>query len=306
MTTYILRRLGFSVFVLWGALTIIFLAIRVAPGDPAQLMLGTDATAQDVAALRERLGLDRPILVQYGTYLVQAARLEFGNSLRLDVPAVQAIGERVGVTIRLALAGLLLAIIVSFPLGIAAAMRPRSIVDTIVSFVSLFGQSIPNFWLGIMFILLFARTLRLLPSGGAETWQHLILPAVTLALPLIGILTRLVRSGMLEILHEDYVRTAYAKGLAPRAVLIRHALLNMLIPVITVIGLQLGHLLGGAVIVETVFSWPGVGRLLVDAIGNRDYPLVQAAILFITLGFVLINFLVDLSYGYLDPRVRLG
>jgi peptide/nickel transport system permease protein len=306
MTAYVLRRLGFSVFVLWGALTIIFLAIRVAPGDPAQLMLGTDATAQDVAALRERLGLDRPILVQYGAYLVQAARLEFGNSLRLDVPAVQAIGERLGVTVRLALAGLLLAVATSFPLGIAAAMRPRSIVDTIVSFVSLFGQSIPNFWLGIMFILLFARTLRLLPSGGAETWQHLILPAVTLALPLIGILTRLVRSGMLDILHEDYVRTAYAKGLAPRAVLIRHALLNMLIPVVTVIGLQLGNLLGGAVIVETVFSWPGVGRLLVDAIGNRDYPLVQAAILFITTGFVMINFLVDLSYGYLDPRVRLG
>ena len=306
MTTYILRRLGFSVFVLWGALTIVFAAIRLAPGDPAQLMLGSDATAQDVASLRQRLGLDRPILIQYVDYLVRAVRLDLGVSLRLDQPAAQAILERFGETARLAATAMLLALGASFPLGIWAALRPRSPVDSFVSLVSLLGQSVPNFWLGIMFILLFARQLRLLPSGGAETWQHLILPAVTLALPLVGVLTRLVRSGMLDVLDEDYVRTAWAKGLPPRTVVTRHALINMLIPVVTVIGLQLGHLLGGAVIVETVFAWPGVGRLLVEAISNRDYPLVQAAVVFITTGFVLINFLVDLSYGYLDPRVRLG
>jgi peptide/nickel transport system permease protein len=204
------------------------------------------------------------------------------------------------------LTAMLIAVGVSFPLGIGAALRPRSPVDSVVSVVSLLGQSVPNFWLGIMFILLFARSLRLLPSGGSESWAHLVLPAITLALPLIGVLTRLVRSGMLDVLEEDYVRTARAKGLPPRSVLVRHALHNMLIPVITVIGLQLGHLLGGAVIVETVFAWPGVGRLLVEAIGNRDYPLVQATILFITAGFVLINLLVDLSYGIIDPRVRLG
>ena len=306
MASYVLRRLGFSVFVLWGAVTIVFAAIRLAPGDPAQLMLGTDASAQDVAALRQRLGLDQPLPVQYGRYLLDALRLDFGSSLRLDQPALQAVGERLGATGRLALTAMALAVLISFPLGIAAALRPGSIVDGVVSVLSLLGQSVPSFWLGIMFILLFARQLRLLPSGGAETWQHLVMPALTLALPLVGVLTRLVRSGLLDVLHEDYIRTARAKGLAPRSVVTRHALLNMLIPVITLIGLQLGHLLGGAVIVETVFAWPGVGRLLVEAITNRDYPLVQAAILLVTSGFILINFLVDLSYGYLDPRVRLG
>jgi ABC-type dipeptide/oligopeptide/nickel transport system permease component len=164
---------------------------------------------------------------------------------------------------------------------------------------------VPSFWLGIMLILLFARQLRLLPSAGSESWQHLILPAVTLALPLVGVLTRLVRSGLLEVMHEDYIRTARAKGLSPPAVLTRHAMRNMLIPVVTVMGIQLGNLLGGAVIVETVFGWPGIGRLLVDAIFQRDYPLVQASILFITATFILINLLVDLSYVYLDPRIRL-
>ncbi len=305
MAAYILRRLGYSTFVLWGALTIVFASIRLAPGDPAQLMLGTDASAQDVAALRQRLGLDRPIPIQYGRYLLDALRLDFGSSLRLDQPALQAVAERLGATAQLAASAMLLAVLVSFPLGIWAALRPRSIVDGIVSVLSLLGQSVPGFWLGIMFILLFARQLRWLPSAGSESWLHLVLPAVTLALPLVGVLTRLVRSGLLDVLHEDYIRTARAKGLTPRSVVSRHALLNTLIPIITLIGLQLGHLLGGAVIVETVFAWPGVGRLLVEAITNRDYPLVQAAILMVTTGFILINFLVDLSYGYLDPRVRL-
>jgi peptide/nickel transport system permease protein len=306
MTTYIVRRLGFSLFVLWGALTIVFAAIRLAPGDPAQLILGPDATVDQLTALRGKLGLDRPILVQYTQYLGQAVRLDFGTSLRLDIPAAQAIEERLGETLRLAVTALVLGIGISFPLGIVAGLRPRSTVDSIVSVVSLLGQSVPSFWLGIMLILLFARTLRLLPSSGSEGWQNLIMPAITLALPLMGILTRLIRGGMLDVMDEDYIRTARSKGLAPRVVIARHALVNMLIPVITVIGLQAGQLLGGAVIVETVFAWPGVGRLLVDAIANRDYPLVQAAVIFITIGFISINFLVDLSYGWLDPRVRIG
>ena len=190
-------------------------------------------------------------------------------------------------------------------MGIAAAIRSGTVVDRSISIVSLFGQSTPNFWLGIMLILVFARGLQILPSGGADTWQHIVLPAITLALPLVGILTRLIRSGLLDVLREDYIRTARAKGLAAWTVMVRHALLNMLIPVVTVLGLQLGILLGGTVIVESVFAWPGVGRLLVEAIGNRDYPLVQAAILVITAAFVFINLLVDLSYGYLDPRIRL-
>jgi peptide/nickel transport system permease protein len=305
VTPYILRRLGLSVLVLWGAITVVFVAIRLAPGDPAQLMLGPSATAQEVAALRGRLGLDQPAPVQYVHYLLQVARLDLGESLRLNEPSLSAILERVPQTARLSALAVLVAILLSFPMGIASAVRPGTLVDGLISILSLLGQSVPNFWLGIMLILVFARGLQLLPSGGANTWQHLILPAMTLALPLVGILTRLIRSGLLDVLTEDYIRTARAKGLTPREVMVRHALLNMLIPVVTVVGLQLGTLLGGAVIVESVFAWPGVGRLLVDAIGNRDYPLVQASILVITASFVVINLVVDISYGYLDPRIRL-
>ena len=305
MSTYVARRLIFSVFVLWGALTVVFLAVRAVPGDPAQMMMGPNATADEMNALREKLGLNRPLLVQYATYMLQTLRLDLGESLRLAQPVVWLVAERLPTTGKLALAAILIAVAVSFPLGIAAAVRPGGWLDALVSVVSLLGQSVPGFWLGIMFILVFARSLRLLPSAGDESWAHLILPSITVALPLVGVLTRLVRSGLLDVLDEDYIRTARAKGLTAGAVMWRHALRNMLIPVITVIGLQIGHLLGGAVITETVFAWPGVGLLLVDAITNRDYPLVQAAILFITAIFVAINFLVDLSYGALDPRIRL-
>lgn len=304
MTRYLLGRLVYSIFVLWGAVTIVFVTVRVVPGDPAQLMVGAQGTRQDVATLRHRFGLDEPLPVQYGRYLGQAARLNFGESLRLEEPAVGAVVQRLPATAVLAGSAMLLAVAVSLPLGIFAAIYRRSPVDHVVSIVSLLGQSVPNFWLGIMFILIFARELRWLPSAGTGGLEHLVLPAVTLALLLIGVLTRLVRSGLLEVVHEDYIRSAYAKGLAVRAVITRHALPNALIPVVTVAGLQLGHLLAGAVIVETVFAWAGVGRLLVDAISNRDYPVVQAAVLFITAGFIMVNLLVDLSYAYLDPRIR--
>lgn len=304
MGAYLLQRLAYSVFVLWGALTVIFVAVRVVPGDPAQMMIGTYASAEEVAQLRQRLGLDEPLLVQYGRYLVKAVKLDFGDSLRLGQPAIAAVAQRVPATALLALTAMALALIVSLPLGIIAALYRHSLLDRAVSVLSLIGQSVPNFWLGIMFILIFARWLQWLPSGGIGDWRHLILPSLSLALLLIGILTRLVRSGLLEVLGEDFVRTAYGKGLAPRVVVVRHALPNALIPVVTVAGLQLGHLLAGAVITETVFAWPGVGRLLVDAISNRDYPVVQVAVLFITAGFILVNLLVDLSYAYLDPRIR--
>ena len=304
MRAYILRRLLFSIFVLWGALTIVFIAVRVVPGDPAQLMAGPQASQQDVAALRHQLGLDRPLPVQYAKFLGQVGHLDFGQSLRLNQSAFQAVAGRMQATLLLAVSAMLIAALLSFPLGITAALRPRSLVDGLVSIFSLLGQSVPNFWLGLMFILIFARRFRWLPSSGIGGWQHLVLPALTLALPLVGVLTRLIRTGLLEVLNEDYIRTAQAKGLTPRVVIVRHALRNMFIPVITVAGLQLGQLLGGAVIVETVFGWPGAGQLLITAIGNRDYPVVQAAVLFITGGFILINLLVDLSYGYLDPRIR--
>ena len=305
MGAYVLRRLAYAIFVLWGALTIIFVTVRIVPGDPASMMLGAGATQEDVEALQERLGLNESLPIQYVRYLGDAVRLDFGESLWLNRPVLTSVGERIWATARLAIAAVALAILVSFPLGILAALRPRSLIDYAVSVVSLLGQSVPSFWLGIMLILLFARQWRLLPSAGSGSWKHLILPAVTLALPLIGVLTRLVRSGLLEVMYEDYIRTARAKGLSPTKVLTRHALRNMLIPVVTVAGIQLGNLLGGTVIVETVFGWPGIGRLLVDAIFQRDYPLVQAAILFITGTFIVINLLVDISYVYLDPRIRL-
>jgi len=285
---------------------VIFIAIRVVPGDPALAILGPDASPADLSALRARLGLDRPIVIQYLEYLGRTVRLDLGNSIRLEAPVLGVIMERFPLTALLAFTAIVLAVGLSFPLGILAALKRHSVIDSAVSAFSLVGQSVPSFWLGIVLILIFARQLRLLPSAGAESWKHLILPSLTLALIFTGVLTRLVRSGMLEVLAEDYVRTAHAKGLAPRLVVIRHALPNMLIPVVTVIGLQLGHLLGGAVIIETVFGWPGIGRLLVDAIFHRDYPLVQGAVFFITAGFIIINLMVDLSYGYLDPRVRLS
>ena len=237
------------------------------------MMLGAGATDEEVAALQANLGLDDSLPSQYVQFLGDAAKLDFGDSLWLNRPVTKSVGERVLATGKLAGAAMILALLVSFPLGVIAALKPHSLIDRIVSIVSLVGQSVPSFWLGIMLILIFARQLRWLPSAGSEGIKHLILPAVTLAMPLIGILTRLVRSGLLDVMHEDYIRTARAKGLSPQTVLTRHAMRNMLIPVVTVIGLQMGNLLGGAVIVETVFAWPGIGRLLVDAIFHRDYPL---------------------------------
>jgi peptide/nickel transport system permease protein len=305
MSRYLLTRVGLSLFVLWGALTIVFLAVRIVPGDPAAMMVGPGGTEADIAALRDRLGLDESIPVQYGRYLSDVARMDFGNSLWLNRPVGSEVASRVAATARLAAAAAVIGLAVSFPLGIIAALKRGSPLDGLISVLSLLGQSVPSFWLGIMLILVFARQLQILPSSGSSGWSHLVLPAVTLAMPLIGVLTRLIRSGLLDVLYEDYVRTARAKGLTPRVVLMRHAMRNMLIPVITVIGLQIGNLLGGAVIVETVFGWPGIGRLLVDAINQRDYPLVQVAILFITASFIFINLLVDLSYGLLDPRIRI-
>lgn len=306
MGPYILRRIGYSVFVLWGALTVVFVAVRLVPGDPAQMMLGSQATDEEVAALTRDMGLDQSMVVQYGRFMQQAVRLDFGTSLRLQVDAVDAVTHRLPATSLLAVTAMAFAILISLPLGMAAALRQYSIIDRLVSVLSLLGQSVPGFWLGIMFILVFARWLQWLPSSGTGGPQHLILPALTLALPLVGILTRLIRTGLLEVLNEDYVRTAYAKGLTARIVILRHALRNALIPVVTVAALQFGSLLAGTVIIETVFGWPGAGRLLVDAISNRDYAIIQTAILFITTGFVTLNLLVDVSYAYLDPRIRYG
>jgi ABC-type dipeptide/oligopeptide/nickel transport system permease component len=306
LTAYILRRLLFAVFVVWGAVTIIFVIVRVVPGDPAGVMLGPSATVEQVEALRTRLGLDRPMLEQYLSFVGDAARLDFGQSLRLGIPASAAVVDRLPATAALALLAVVIALLVSFPLGIRSARKPGSAQDHAIRVGSLFALSMPTFWVGIMLLLVLARWLKLFPSSGSGSIQHYILPAIVLALPLIGTLVRLIRGGLLDVLGQDYVRSATAKGLRPRSVMFGHAVPNMLIPVVTVVGLMLGDLLAGLVLVEAVFAWPGLGRLLVDGITNRDYPIIQATVAFIALTYALINLGVDILYGYLDPRISVG
>ena len=306
MGSYVVRRLFFSIFVLWGAVTIIFVVLRLVPGDPAYIMLGPDADQAQVDALRAQLGLDHSLAQQYATYLSNVVHLDFGQSFRLSTDSMTLVMQRVPATIQLASTALLLSLLIGLPLGVIAALKANTWLDRTISVFSLLGQSTPSFWLGIVMILVFARNLQVLPSSGSGSWAHLVLPTVTLALPFLAILVRLTRSGLLEVVHEGYVQTARAKGLAEGGVILVHALRNALIPIVTVVGLQFGALLGGTVIVETVFAWPGVGRLLIDSISKRDYGVVQAAILLVATIFVLINLLVDLLYGFLDPRVRLA
>ncbi|GAB2613028.1 nickel ABC transporter permease [Kribbella endophytica] len=306
MGSYVVRRLFFSIFVLWGAVTIIFVVLRLVPGDPAYIMLGPDADQAQVDALRAQLGLDHSLAQQYATYLTNVVHLDFGQSFRLSTDSMTLVMQRVPATIQLASTALLLSLLIGLPLGVIAALKANTWLDRTISVFSLLGQSTPSFWLGIVMILVFARNLQVLPSSGSGSWAHLVLPTVTLALPFLAILVRLTRSGLLEVVHEGYVQTARAKGLAEGGVILVHALRNALIPIVTVVGLQFGALLGGTVIVETVFAWPGVGRLLIDSISKRDYGVVQAAILLVATIFVLINLLVDLLYGFLDPRVRLA
>ncbi|MEV6965986.1 nickel ABC transporter permease [Hamadaea sp. NPDC051192] len=306
MTAYLVRRLLFAVFVLWGAVTVVFLVLRLVPGDPAQLILGSDATQDELAQLREQMGLDRPLVVQYGKYLADVATLDFGDSYRYHRDAMGLVVDRFPATLQLAAVAMVIGLVLGISLGVVAALRVNRFADRVVSVFALLSQSMPSFWIGIVFILVFARQLHWLASGGQGGLDRMILPGITLALPFVAILIRLTRSGLLDVVHENYIQTARAKGLSERVVIFPHAIRNALIPIVTVAGLEFGKLLGGAVIVETVFAWPGVGRLLIDSISARDYNVVQAAILLIAGGFVLINLIVDVLYGYLDPRIRLG
>jgi ABC-type dipeptide/oligopeptide/nickel transport system permease component len=305
MLSFIVRRLGQSVFVLLGVTVGAFLLVHLS-GDPIKLMLPFDATPEQIAATRAYYGLDEPLPVQYGRFLAHAAQGDFGQSLRGNQPALGLVLERLPATALLAMTALGLALLVAFPVGILAALRPHTLQDQGAMLFALFGQSTPVFWLGIMLILLFSVQLRLLPTGGSGGPQYLVLPAITLGLYSAARTARLVRSGMLEVLAEDYVRTGRAKGLRPRSLLLGHALRNALIPVVTVVGLDLATLLGGAVITETIFGWPGVGRLAVQAIQQRDYPVVQAAVFVVASGYVVLNLAVDALYAYLDPRIRLA
>jgi ABC-type dipeptide/oligopeptide/nickel transport system permease component len=290
--------------VIVGVSIIVFILVQLA-GDPVVLMLaGTGASEADLQALRAELGYDDPVVVQYVRYAGNALRGDLGNSLRFKQPAVNLVAARLPATALLAVTALVLAVAVAVPLGVLAAVRRNSWLDYLSMFVALLGQSIPLFWLGIMLVLIFAVELRWFPAGSAGTWRHLVLPAVTLGAYPMARIARLTRASMLDVLNEEYLRTARAKGLAERRVIVGHALRNAALPVVTVVGLMFGTLMGGAVVTETIFAWPGVGLLTIQAIQNRDFPLVQAAVLMVAVVFVFVNLLVDLLYVYFDPRIR--
>jgi peptide/nickel transport system permease protein len=297
-------RLISTLVVVFGVITLVFLLIHLVPGDPVEAMLGESATPTDLEALRHSLGLDQPLFTQWWQYISNLAHGNLGQSLYSREPISDMLLERFPATLELAFFGLLVAVLLALPLGSIAALRKDTVYDHGAMVFSLLGVSIPNFWLGPMLILLFSLTLGWLPVSGRENWLSLILPAITLGTALSAILARMVRSTLLEVLNEDYIRTARAKGLGESGVVLNHALRNASLPIITVLGLQLGTLLGGAVITEIIFAWPGIGQLTIESIQRRDYPVVQACILLISLSYVLVNTLTDILYAWLDPRVR--
>jgi len=302
---HFLHRTLLTLPALWLVLTLVFLLIHMVPGDPVQQMLGEGAAPGEVAQLRHSLGLDLPIAVQYGRYLRQLARGDMGQSFKFQAPVRRVLFERYPATLELAFLALLLSAAIGIPAGVFAAHRRGRAADRAVSFFTLFGLALPNFALGPLLILVFSIALGALPVSGRDGPLSFVLPAVTLGAALAAILTRMVRGAMLEELSSDYVRTARAKGLTARAVLVHHALRNALIPIITILGLQFGTLLAGAIVTESIFAWPGVGRLTVQAISARDYPLLQGCILVICISYVLVNLLTDFFYAVIDPRVRL-
>ena len=314
MGRYLLRRLLHLGPVLLGVSLIVFLVLHLTPGDPAEVMLGSQATQEDLTRLRAQLGLDRPLHVQYARWIGQVLRGDLGRSLWMKRPVLTEVMERFKATLLLTASALVLSTVGGIALGIGAATRANSLLDRLSTVASLFGASMPVFWLGIVLMVVFSLWLGWLPASGMYTpygggglrdlLAHLALPAVTLAAASVTIIARLTRSAMLDVLGQDYVRTARAKGATEWAVVVRHALKNALIPIVTVVGVQAGYLLGGAVLTETVFAWPGVGTLVVQGILARDVPLVQGAVLVIACTFVLVNLAVDVCYAYLDPRIR--
>jgi peptide/nickel transport system permease protein len=301
---YLLRRLAQSFLVLFGVSLVVFFILYLT-GDPALVLLPPEASAEDVRRFREAMGFNDPFIVQYGRFLAGAVRGDFGQSIRHGEPAFHLVVERMPATFELAGAGLLIALTLAIPAGIISAVRRNTAADYVSTVVALLGQSMPTFWLGIMLILVFSVQFNLLPSSGRGGLAHLVLPAITLGLFTTARITRLTRSGMLEVLNQDYIRTARAKGVSTPPIVWKHALKNAAIPIVTIVGIELGTLLGGSVITETIFAWPGVGRLSVQAIYNRDYPVVQAAVFLLATTFVLVNLIVDVIYTYLDPRIRL-
>jgi peptide/nickel transport system permease protein len=303
--TYVGRRLLAAIPTLWGVATAVFVMARLLPGDPARVIAGVQATPEQVDSLRRQLGLDQPVPVQYAGYLGRLVRLDLGTSAHFGSPVAAEIASRLPYTVELALAAAAIAAVVGVLAGIAAALRRNTPVDLAISAVSVLGVSMPAYWLGLMLIVVFAVQLRVLPAAGAEGPASIVLPALTLALLSVGLVARMTRSSLLEVLAQDHVRTARAKGARPARVVLVHALRNALVPILTALGLQLGALMGGAVLTESVFGWPGVGRLLLDSIFFRDYSMVQGLVLLFAVTYIAINLVVDLLYVVVDPRVRL-
>jgi peptide/nickel transport system permease protein len=302
---YVLLRILQAAVTILLAAAAVFFAVRLAPGDPAELLLPRGASPEQLAALRASWGFDEALPAQFGAYFLNLFRGDLGMSLSFREPVLDVIRSRLPATLQLASAAMALALVIAIPLGIASALRPGSAFDNVVTGLTIATQSVPSFWLGVQLILIFSLALRLFPPSGAEGPKYLILPMVTLAADVTALLTRVVRTEMVGVLRQDYVRTARAKGLAPGTVNFRHAFRNAANPLVTVVGLRWGALLGGAAITETVFAWPGIGRLAIQAVSARDYPLVQGVVLVAAVIFVTLNLLVDLLYAVLDPRVRL-
>ncbi len=304
MLRYIIKRLFYTLPVLLGISLLLFFMLRMLPGDPAQVLAGQMASSEEVEMIRHQLGLDQPVLLQYVHFLNRLAHFDLGRSARTQNPVTQEIWARLPNTLLLAVLAISLACLLGIPAGIISAVKPYSWLDYLMTSAALFGISMPVFWLGLMLVLIFSVTLHWLPAGGTGSWKHLVLPSFTLAMFVMAFIARMTRSTMLEILSQDYTTTARSKGLKEKVVIVKHALKNAMIPIITVIGLQFGMLLGGAVLTETVFAWPGLGRLIVDSILARDYAVTQGAILVFGLLYVLVNLIVDLLYAVLDPRIR--
>lgn len=304
MHKYIFKRILLLIPVLLGVSFLVFSIMSFTPGDPAQLILGESAPKAQVLALREEMGLNDPFLMQYGKFVLNAVQGDFGRSYTSGREVFGEIFQRFPNTLILAIIGVIIAILIGIPVGIISATKQYSIMDSTSMIAALLGVAMPNFWLGLMLILLFSVGLGWLPSGGFGGWKSLILPSITLGTGAAAIITRMTRSSMLEVIRQDYIRTARAKGVSEKKVINKHALKNALIPVITVVGLQFGYLLGGAVLTETVYSWPGVGRMMVEAIRSKDTPIVLAAVLFLATTFSIVNLFVDILYGFVDPRVK--
>ena len=304
MLKFIGKRVLMLIPVLIGVSLIVFTLMQLSPGDPAMIILGAQAAPEDIAILREEMGLNDPLVVQFFRFLFGMFRLDFGTSYKDGMPVLDKLLEALPYTAQLTFSAVLLALIVGIPAGIISATKQYSIFDRIATVAALIGFSTPNFWLSIMLILVFSVNLQWLPVSGTGSILHLVLPSIALGLQSAAVFTRMTRSSMLEVLNMDYIRTARAKGLSERVVILKHALKNALIPVITVVGLQIGLLFGGAILTETVFAWPGVGRLMIDSIRAKDTPVVQGGVIFTASIFVFINLLVDILYAYVDPRVK--